>query len=342
MALRRASRSPRQELFLRLNAASGGTGLLVAMREQLLKGIKAHPSWAVVEADLGEVLQSLFNRGLLEFQQIDCETSPAVLEKLFEYEAVHEIRDWNDLRRRLDADRRCYALFHPCWPDEPLIFTELALTQGMSAMLQPILSPDSPILDADACRCAIFYSISNCQPGLRGFAFGNALIGRVIDTLRVQMPWLTTFATLSPIPGFHPWLSAIAHSSNGDSRFAGLMDKLTTPEWYKNSTAVAELKQELVPLCVSYLLHAKEGDEPADPVARFHLANGARLQRVNWMSDVSPYGLDRSFGLTANYVYHPDSLPRNCEDYRAAAIIKTTRQLERLSKRIDFSIPQTN
>ena len=341
LELRRTSEAPRQELFRRLNTARGGTGLLVDMRHHLLEGLRSSPSWAMVEADLTEVLKSFFNRGFLEFQQIDWETPAPILERLFEHEAVHEIRDWNDLRRRLDADRRCYALFHPSWPEEPLIFAELALTRGISATLEPLLNPDAPVVDADACRCAIFYSISNCQPGLRGFAFGNTLIGRAIETLRMQLPRLTTFATLSPIPGFHPWLSQLASQfSDSSRRFATLMAKVAAPGWHTDLTAVAELKPELVPLCVSYLLHAKQGNEPADPVARFHLANGARLQRVNWLSDISPRGLDRSFGLTASYVYHPASLPQNCEAYRTAGSVKTTRQLERLSKCVDPCLTQ--
>ena len=332
LQLRRTTEAPRQELFRRLNAGRGGTALLVDMRRRLLDGLESRPNWAMVEADLREVLTSLFNRGLLEFHQIDCETPSSILEKLFEHEAVHPIRDWNDLRRRLEADRRCYALFHPAWPEEPLIFAEVALTRRISTSLEPLLNPDAPVVDPDACRCAIFYSISNCQPGLRGFEFGNTLIGRAIEALRMQMPWLTTFATLSPIPGFRTWLSQlVSQSSGGSGRMADVLSRIAPPGWHKDPRTVGKLKSTLLPLCVSYLLHVKLGNEPADPVARFHLANGARLQRVNWCSDTSPRGLERSFGLTANYVYHPERLPQNCEAYRTAGRVDATRKLERLS-----------
>jgi malonyl-CoA decarboxylase len=337
--LRRTTEAPRQELFRRLNAAPGGTALLVDMRHHLLDGLESYPAWTLVETDLREVLTSLFNRGLLEFQQIDCETPSCVLEKLFEHEAVHAIHDWKDLGRRLEADRRCYALFHPAWPEEPLIFAELALTRRISTSLEPLLNPDAPVVDPDTCRCAIFYSISNCQRGLRGFAFGSTLIGRAIEVLRMQLPRLGTYATLSPIPGFRAWLSHLAsQSSRGSGEAAAVLARVAAPGWHADPGAVAELKDTLVPLCVSYLLHVKLGNEPADPVARFHLGNGARLQRVNWFSDISPRGLDRSLGLTANYLYRPAKMSSNCEAYRTAGRVDTTRQLERMSNRVDRAI----
>jgi malonyl-CoA decarboxylase len=311
MELQRAAEAPRRELFLRVNAARGGTGFLVDLREHLLQGLGGHPTWAAVEADLSHVLKSVFNRGLLEFHQIDWETPAPVLEKLIQYEAVHEICDWSEMRRRLEADRRCYAFFHPAWPGEPLIFAELALTRGMSTKVQPLLDPESPVLDANSCDCAIFYSISSCQQGLRGFALGYALISRVIDHLRVELPRLTTFATLSPIPGFRPWLSALASSPDGPPGLAAIMAKLNESGWSADPGVSAELEAELVPLCARYLLYAKHEGEPADPVARFHLANGARLRRVNWLSDISRAGMRRSAGLTANYVYLPASLPKS-------------------------------
>jgi malonyl-CoA decarboxylase len=303
--LQRAAVAPRQELFLRINGARGGTSFLVDLRQHLLQGLGGHPSWAAVEADLARVLKGVFNRGLLEFHHIDCETPVPVLKKLIEYEAVHEIRDWCEMRRRLQADRRCYGFFHPAWPGEPLVFTEVALTRGMSTKVQPLLDPETPVLDADSCDCAIFYSITNCQQGLRGFALGQALIGRVLDHLRAELPRLTTFATLSPVPGFRPWLSALASSPDGSPVLAALMAKLNESDWSADPRVSRELEAELVPLCARYLLYAKHEGEPADPVARFHLANGARLERVNWLSDMSRAGMRRSAGLTANYVYHP-------------------------------------
>jgi malonyl-CoA decarboxylase len=302
--LQRAAEAPRQELFRRINGARGGTSFLVDLRRHLLQDLGGHPTWAAVEADLARVLKGVFNPGLLEFHHIDCETPVPVLRKLIQYEAVHEIRDWREMRRRLQPDRRCYGLFHPAWPGEPLIFTEVALTRGMSTKVQPLLDPAAPVIGADSCDCAIFYSITNCQQGLRGFALGQALIGRVVDHLRTELPRLTTFATLSPVPGFRPWLSALASSPGGSPVLAALMAKLNKSDWFADPRVSRELEAELVPLCARYLLYAKHGGEPADPVARFHLANGARLERVNWLSDMSRAGMRRSAGLTANYVYH--------------------------------------
>jgi malonyl-CoA decarboxylase len=332
LALRRAGESPRQELFLRMNAARGGMALLVHMREHLLQGLGDHGSWAAVEADLAHVLRSIFNGGLLEFHQIDCETPAPILEKLIQYEAVHAIHDWREMRRRLEDDRRCYALFHPSWPDEPVIFTELALTRGVSTKVQPILDPASPVLDPASCDAAVFYSITSCQPGLRGFSFGNGLIGRVVDELRAQLPRLRTFATLSPIPGFRSWLSGVIGSLENRSSMAALLAKVSSSGWSDDPNVAAELERDLLPLCAHYLLHTRRGDDPADPVARFHLANGARLRRINWLSDVSLAGMDRSAGLTANYLYYPTDLERNCRTYGSEHKINATRELERLSR----------
>jgi malonyl-CoA decarboxylase len=332
LALRRAGESPRQELFLRLSAAYGGTGRLVRMRAHLLEALGSRPQWSLVESDLAHVLRALFGRGVLQLQQIDCETSPAVLEKIMEHEAVHAIHDWRDMRRRLEADRRCYGFFHPAWPDEPLIFTELALARGISAEVGSILDPDSPVIDAESCDTAIFYSITNCQPGLRGFSFGGVLIGRVLDDLRVQLPGLKTFATLSPIPGFRKWLADLARTLDPRSRAAVLLARVTEPGWQSDRKLTAGLQTEVLPLCAHYLLHVKDGAEPHDPVARFHLANGARLRRVNWMSDTTRAGLARSIGLTANYLYYPTDLEANSRAYGAEHVIRTTRELERLSR----------
>jgi malonyl-CoA decarboxylase len=330
LALKQAGESPRQELFLRINGARGGTAALVHMREHLLCGLGEHRSWALVEADLAHVLKSVFNRGFLEFREIDWETPAPILEKLIEYEAVHAIHDWHEMRRRLESDRRCFAFFHPAWQDEPLIFTEVALTRGVSTKVQPILDPQSPVLDPITCDSAIFYSITNCQPGLRGFSFGNPLIGRVVEELRVQLPQLKTFATLSPIPGFRSWLQTLSASLEKAPKMAGLVAKVNTSDWADGSM-VADLKRDLLALCAHYLLHAKHGDGPADSVARFHLANGARLRRLNWLGDQSRAGFERSAGLTANYLYYPTDLERNCQSYGREHKINTTRQLERLS-----------
>jgi malonyl-CoA decarboxylase len=322
-----------QELFLQITEARDGPGFLVEIRRHLLQGLGAHPSWAAVEGGLIHVLKSAFNLGRLEFRRMDKHTPAPVLEKLIQYEAVHHIRGWRELRRRLEADRRCYGFFHPDWPGEPLAFTEVALTCGMSSMVQPLLDPESPVLGVDSCDCAIFYSVTNCREGLRGFALGSALIARVVDALRAELPGLRTFATLSPIPGFRTWLSALAKSPDRFPGIVTLVAKLDESGWSEDARAAAELERDLMPLCALYLLHAKEGTDPADPVARFHLANGARLRRINWLSDVSPAGLRRSAGLTANYVYHPTDLKGNVRAYATQRRVTTTRQLERLSRR---------
>ena len=202
-ALQRAGEPPRRELFIRLNVATGAAAWLVRMREHL----HDHQKWVSIERDLTHVLRVLFNRAGLDFQQIDLETPCGVLERLIEAEAVHPIHDWTEMARRLEADRRCYAFFHPAWPQQPLIFTEVALTRGITSTIRPILDPDSAVVDPRTCDTAMFYSISNCQAGLRGFSFGNPLLSRAIERLRAEMPWLRRFATISPIPGFRSWLA---------------------------------------------------------------------------------------------------------------------------------------
>jgi malonyl-CoA decarboxylase len=330
--LRRAGESPRRDLFLRLNESRGGTAFLVRMREHLLQGLRDHPSWEVVEDDLTQVLKPVFGRPLLEFQQIDWDTPAPILEKLMQYEAVHAIHGWRDMRRRLDADRRCYALFHPAWPDEPLIFTEVALTVGISRLAGPLLDPDSPVLDPDACDAAILYSISSCQPGLRGFGLGNDLTSRVAEDLRIKSPRLKVIATLSPVPGFRSWLSGLSRTLENPAGVAEVLTVAKRSDWRSEPAATAALQHPLLSLCAHYLLHASSGNEPADPVARFHLANGARLRRLNWRSDMSAAGLEQSFGLTANYVYYPTNLSRNCQTYHKDRRVNATRELERLAR----------
>jgi malonyl-CoA decarboxylase len=304
-ALRQAGESPRRTLFLRLSGAPGATAWLVRMREHLQS-----QAWAAIESDLVHVLGLQFNRGILDFQQIDLETPFSVLERLIDAEAVHPVNEWREMGRRLEADRRCYAFFHPAWPQEPLIFTEVALTRGIASRIQPILDPDSPIVDPRTCDTAMFYSISNCQPGLRGFSFGNALLSRVIEQLQAEMPWLRRFATISPIPGFRSWLSA-------------------------STGSLDPTKDDLLALCAHYLLRVKQGGEPADAVARFHLGNGARLHRLNASSDLSPAGIRRSAGVTVNYVYALNELERNAETYQRSHEVRTGREVARLARQAE-------
>ena len=301
-ALRHASNAPLRDLFLRLGAAPGATACLVRMREHL----QNNQAWATIDRDLTHVLGLLFHRSMLDFQQIDLETPSPVLERLIESEAVHPINGWKEMARRLEADRRCYAFFHPGWPQEPLIFTEVALTRGIASSMQPILDPESEVADARGCDTAMFYSISNCQSGLRGFSFGNTLLNRVIERLRAELPWLRRFATISPIPGFRSWLSKSAPSHDAS-------------------------QVELLALCAHYLLHVKQDSQPADAVARFHLGNGARLQRINPSSDLSPSGIRRSAGFTVNYVYRLNELARNAATYRQSREIRTVPEVARLA-----------
>ncbi|HET7766353.1 MAG TPA: malonyl-CoA decarboxylase [Burkholderiales bacterium] len=327
--LQRVAEPPRQELFRRLNMADGGTGVIVEMRRRLLKLLPERPYYAGIDADLSHLLNSWFNRGFLVLERIDWRTPALVLEKLIRYEAVHEIQGWPDLHRRLEADRRCYAFFHPALPDEPLIFIEVALTRGMSSRVQPLLDLESPVADPAVANCAIFYSITNCQEGLRGVSFGNLLIKQVAEELGREFPKLKTFATLSPIPGFRKWLAATAkeHADIGL-----LLARLDTGRWFDDHAVAADMQRQLVRLCAYYLTHAKKGKEPLDPVARFHLGNGARMERLNWLGDLSAMGMRRSAGLMVNYVYRLDDVERNHEAYAREHHVVAARRFEVLAR----------
>jgi malonyl-CoA decarboxylase len=313
----------RQELFRRLNMVPGGTATLVEMRKVLLKGLRAHPPWRVIDADLRHLLRSWFNRGFLKLERIDWRTSALVLEKLTQYEAVHAVQGWQDLRRRLESDRRCFAFFHPQLPEEPIIFIEVALTRGMSAHVQPLLDIRSPVATPMNADCAMFYSITNCQEGLRGISFGNLLIKQVAEDLKREFPQLRRFATLSPIPGFRRWLEKVADKE--------LLSKIEDPAWHLGEVPEA-LEKVLTRLCAHYLLHAKHGAEPLDPVARFHLGNGASLERLNWMGDSSEQGMARSAGLMVNYVYWLAEVERNHERYFREHYIVASPLIEKLAR----------
>jgi malonyl-CoA decarboxylase len=338
--LLQAAEPPRQELFRRLNMAPGGTGVLVDMRRQLLEGLGENPQWLGIEADLAHLLRSWFNRGFLTLQRIDWRSSALILEKLIHYEAVHEIQGWRDLRRRLQADRRCYAFFHPALPEEPLIFIEVALTKGMSAKVQPLLDPDSPVLDPASADCAIFYSITNCQQGLRGISFGNFLIKQVAEDLGQDLPRLKRFATLSPVPGLRSWLAAMADASETGplhAELAAILAKLDVPHWFEDNLLSAELQRRLAPLCAHYLLYAKQDQEPRDPAARFHLVNGARLARLNWLGDTSATGMRQSAGMMVNYVYRLAEVERNHEAYARDRTVVASRRFEMLARESLFT-----
>ena len=325
---------PRQELFRRFNMAGGGTAMLVGMRRDLLKTLAAHPERAGVDADLSHLFRSWFNRGFLGLQRIEWRTSALVLERLIEYEAVHQIQGWRDLRRRLEKDRRCYAFFHPALPDDPLIFIEVALAAGMPARVQPLIDPAAPVSDPAAADCAVFYSITNCQEGLRGVSFGSFLIKQVVEELGRDFPGLSTFTTLSPVPGFGDWVKNGNHPLTIEDQptgFRKLIDKLRGDRPDDGPLMAPGIERELTRLCAYYLMSAKRGRAPLDPVARFHLANGASLERLNWMGDTSAAGLNRSLGFTANYVYRLNDLERNHEAYAKAFTVAASRKIARLA-----------
>ncbi len=329
--------SARQELFRRLNMAAGGTAALVEMRRQVLRGLKAHPAWSAIDADLLHLFRSWFNRGFLHLERIDWRTPAIVLEKLIEYEAVHAVQGWRDLRRRLEGDRRCFAYFHPQLRDEPLIFIEVALTRGISSQVQPLLDITSPVAAPALADCAIFYSITNCQEGLRGISFGNLLIKQVAEDLKGEFPHLRNFATLSPIPGFRRWLDSaearvrLSVGPNAEERLA-LLAAIETPGWHAGEVPET-LQKLLMRLCSWYLLHAKQGAEPLDPVARFHLGNGAALERLNWLGDTSESGMARSAGMMVNYLYRLDEVERNHERYFADGTVAASRAVEKLARK---------
>jgi malonyl-CoA decarboxylase len=323
LKLEGAAEPPRRELFRRLNMALGGTAALVEMRRQVLKGLRERPLWRAIDADLMHLLRSWFNRGFLRLERMDWHSSAILLEKLIQYEAVHAIEGWRDLRRRLEADRRCFAFFHPQLPGEPIIFIEVALTRGMSAQVQPLLDIRSPVAAPQKTDCAMFYSITNCQEGLRGISFGNQLIKQVAEELKREFPHLRRFATLSPIPGFRAWLEMNAERS--------LLAKIEDPAWHLGEVP-EELERQLTRLCAYYLVQAKLDAEPLDPVARFHLGNGAVLERLNWMADSSEQGIARSAGLMVNYVYWLAEVEKNHERYVHEHAVVASPAIERLAK----------
>jgi malonyl-CoA decarboxylase len=332
--LQRDVESPRQELFRRFNMAPGATAVLVTMRERLLTTLATRPERRGLDADLEYLFRSWFNRGFLVLQRIDWRTPALILERLIEYEAVHQIQGWRDLRRRLAEDRRCYAFFHPALPDQPLIFIEVALTCGLAACVQPLLNPEEPIADPSAADCAIFYSITNCVKGLQGVSFGNFLIKQVTNDLGREFPRLKTFATLSPIPGFTQWLknggaTARVQMSPEVQR---LVEQVERGDPLDLATSGGEFRRHISALCAFYLLHAKRGDEPLDPVARFHLANGARVERLNWAADRSPRGVAQSLGLMVNYLYRLSDVEKNHQAYARECRIATSTEFQRLVK----------
>jgi malonyl-CoA decarboxylase len=330
--LAEAVEAPRQELLRRLNMAPGGTRVIVALRERLLGRLAEKPAWRAVDADFQHLLGSWFNRGFLYLERIDWNSPASLLEKIKQYESVHEIANWSDLRRRLAADRRCFAFFHPALEAEPLIFIEVALGRDLAASIQPIIDPEAAAFDPAKATHAIFFSINNSLTGLRGISFGNFLIKQVVVELQRELPQLKTFATLSPIPSFRGWLaSALAGKPALELDPAdreGLEALLQRPA--VDAASLAPLRDTLTNLCAGYLAGSIGGPKPADPVARFHLGNGARLERLNWLGDTSPKGLQQSFGMLVNYFYDLDNLELNHEAFAEEGKVALSRELARL------------
>ena len=334
MALSAAVEPPRHELIRRINLAPKGTSTIVTMREDLLKMLTTEASLKAVDVDLVHLLTSWFNRGFLRLEQIDWESPAAILEKIMSHEAVHPMAGWPDLKRRLAQDRRCFAFFHPALPNEPLIFVEVALVRGMTSAVHTLIDGPEGTLDPREADTAIFYAINNCQAGLIGISFGNFLIKQVVVELAYELPGLKTFATLSPIPGFQPWLKSLAEKADGtlSAEETKAIDRLSLADWHRDEEATEKTRGPLTRLCARYLLEAKSRGRPLDPVARFHLRNGARLERINWLGDVSDKGLSESAGLMVNYLYDPKTIERNHEAYVKAGTIAASVEIKRLAR----------
>ena len=307
-ALRDALSAPRERLLRQFNALADGVKFLVDLRYDLMRFAREDVALSGLEKDLKRLLASWFDVGFLELRRIDWNAPASLLEKLIDYEAVHAIQSWQDLKNRLDSDRRCYAFFHPSMPDEPLIFVEVALEAGLADNVHALLDEESPVGDPSRADTAVFYSISNAQRGLAGIAFGDFLIKRVVDDLRAELPNLKTFATLSPIPGFSRWLE-----HNPDE---AVETALAKPGWWEDPETAEAAKGPVLRAAARYLVHARRRGRAADPVAHFHLSNGARMERLNWLANVSEAGRAQSAGVMINYLYRSDMIEANHEAYK--------------------------
>ena len=333
-ALRRALEPGRVKLLTQFNGLPEGVKFLVDLRADLLRHGTDDPDLMAVEHDLRHLLAGWFDVGFLELTRITWDAPASLLEKLHEYQAVHEVRGWTDLKNRLDADRRCFAFFHPRMPNEPLIFVEVALVKGLADSIQKLLDESAPVGDPRQADTAIFYSISNAQKGLANISFGGFLIKRVVDQLSAEFPRLKTFATLSPIPGFRHWLDEhlaeagpgiltpaerkALTAAHGQGSKGAIRDVLAEEGWWRQPELAKAMKGPVLRLVARYLLKAKEERGRAlDPVANFHLSNGARVERLNWLADTSPKGMRQSAGVMVNYLYRLTDIETNHEAYAA-------------------------
>ena len=348
--LRKSLEAPRTHLLTQFNALPEGVKFLVDMRTELISWAHQDASLGAVEDDLKGLLTSWFDVGFLELKQITWAAPAVLLEKLFTYEAVHEIRSWDDLKNRLASDRRCFAFFHPRMPHEPLIFVWVALVEGMASNIQELLDEEAPVQEVERADTAIFYSISNAQTGLSGINFGNFLIKRVVDNLSNELKTLKKFATLSPMLGFLPWLlnnlennhlafltsdqeKTIANLASKETPKASLVHLLNENQWIRNPETEAALEPILLRLAAHYLINQKRvGGTALDSVAHFHLNNGARIEQLNWAADLSSRGIEQSAGMMLNYLYLLDDIDANHESYCSGQEIKLSSSVRNLFK----------
>jgi malonyl-CoA decarboxylase len=341
--LREALVPPRVELLRRFIDLRQGVKFLVDLRGELMALARDDPNLAGFDENVRDLLASWFDVGFLDLKRITWRTSAALLEKLIEYEAVHAIRSWDDLKHRLEADRRCYAFFHPRMPDEPLIFVQVALVSGMADNVQGLLDLQAPMGDPEQSDTAIFYSISNCQPGLAGVSFGSFLIKRVADDLAGDLPNVRTFATLSPLPGFRHWLRERIEAGEPDlltepeaAQVARLGDDLesvlSVEGWWRDEAREMILRPVLLRLSARYLLSERQRHRTVDRVAHFHLSNGARVERINWLADTSTKGIAESAGMMVNYCYELADIERNHEAYSGDGQVAAAPFVKRLLK----------
>jgi malonyl-CoA decarboxylase len=337
---------PRAQFFIQFNMLSDGVKFLVDLRADVLRLLPETPALEVLKVELDALIASWFDPGFLELRRITWESPAAILEKLIAYEAVHAIESWQDLRNRLDSDRRCYAFFHPRMPGEPLIFVEIALVKGFPASVQALLDVSAPVLDPRTADTAVFYSISNTQRGLQGVSFGNLLLKRVIEDLQRGLPGIKAFATLSPIPGCRKWLDRVLSeepdlisaseaakiaTALGETATAGaLAHALAREDWTSDERLRDALFPPLEKLCARYLLKEKSGMRPIEPVAAFHLNNGARVNRILWLADTSPRGMKQSYGMMVSYRYDLSEVDENHERFAQSGEIAAARRVKRL------------
>jgi len=341
--LRQVLVSPRSVILRQFTALPDGFKFLVNMRSDLLPLIGKDSKLKGLEFDLKSILSTWFDIGLLDLLEITWNSPAALLEKLIEYEAVHRVASWDDLKNRLDADRRVFAFFHNKMPLEPLIFVHVALVDGMSDNIQSLLDEETPVFDTDKADTAIFYSISNAQKGLAGISFGNFLIKRVVSVLTEEMKNIKTFATLSPIPAFRTWLDPLLIKADesvlqpdeckklielsGQDNAARALYAFLESSWHTDKALAASLKPILMRLCAHYLVEQRKSDKLLDPVANFHLFNGARLERLNWLADISPKGLKQSAAIMVNYYYKLADIDDNHEEFATHGKIVAGKQV---------------